>query len=170
MRRREFIALMGASVTWPFAAMAQEPGRIYRLGVLLLLPRDAPLALAFSDKLRRGGFIEGQNLTIEWRVFGQHFDLLPQYARELVQARVDAIITAGDEAIRSRRRRRRYGASRALPGSSRVLLPVARYLWSAGSNHINSGQRGRCRQPISQLPNATFGVASPGKLPSVRME
>jgi hypothetical protein len=34
MRRREFIALMGASVTWPFAAVAQEPGRTYRLGFL----------------------------------------------------------------------------------------------------------------------------------------
>ncbi len=34
MRRREFMALMGASVTWPFAALAQEPGRTYRLGIL----------------------------------------------------------------------------------------------------------------------------------------
>ena len=34
MRRREFIALVGASVTWPFAALAQEPGRTYRLGCL----------------------------------------------------------------------------------------------------------------------------------------
>jgi hypothetical protein len=68
MRRREFIALMGASVTWPFAAMAQEPGRTYRLGCLRAGPRYKP----FFDELRRRGFIEGQNLTVEYRAFGQH--------------------------------------------------------------------------------------------------
>ena len=42
MRRREFIGLMGASVTSPFAALAQEPGRTYRLGCLLAAPRSEP--------------------------------------------------------------------------------------------------------------------------------
>ena len=68
MRRREFIALMGASVTWPFAAMAQEPGRTYRLGGVSASPRNvARLSLATFDELRRLGFIEGKNLTIDWR-------------------------------------------------------------------------------------------------------
>jgi hypothetical protein len=61
MRRREFIALMGASVTWPFAAMAQQPGRTYRLGALLSTPRDTPIAKAFFGELRRLGFTEEQN-------------------------------------------------------------------------------------------------------------
>ncbi len=99
MRRREFIALMGASVTWPFAAMAQQAGRTYRLGCLLPLPRDAPLNVAFFDELRRRGFIEGQNLTVEFRAYGQHFDVLPQYAAELVKARVDVMSVAGDDAV-----------------------------------------------------------------------
>ena len=65
MRRREFIALVGASVTLPFAAMAQEPGRTYRLGLLVPAPRDTPINVPFFDELRRYGFIEGQNLTVE---------------------------------------------------------------------------------------------------------
>ena len=101
MRRREFIALMGASVAWPFAAMAQQPGRIYRLGCLLSSPRDNPVYIAFFDELRRRGFIEGQNLTVEFRAYAQHVDLIPQYAAELVKARVDVIMTSGDETVRA---------------------------------------------------------------------
>ena len=102
MRRREFITLLGgASVTWPFAALAQQPGRTYRLGCLFPSPRDVPRNVAFFDELRRRGFIEGQNLTVEYRAYGQHVDLIPQYAVELVKARVDVITTAGHEAIRA---------------------------------------------------------------------
>jgi putative ABC transport system substrate-binding protein len=96
MRRREFIALAGASVTWPFAALAQQPGRTYRLGCLLPLTRDAPINVAFFDELRRRGFIEGQNLTVEYRAYGLHVDLISEYAAELVNARGDVIVTAGD--------------------------------------------------------------------------
>jgi putative tryptophan/tyrosine transport system substrate-binding protein len=72
MRRREFIALLSASVTWPFAALAQEPGRTYRLGTLWGGQRvddsiNVSLRSAFLDPARRAGFIEGQNLTVDDR-------------------------------------------------------------------------------------------------------
>jgi putative tryptophan/tyrosine transport system substrate-binding protein len=61
MRRRKFISLLvGATVTWPFAAMAQQAGRTYRLGCLRASPRDSPINVAFFEELRRGGFTEGQ--------------------------------------------------------------------------------------------------------------
>ena len=103
MRRREFIALMGTSVAWPFAAIAKEPGRTYRLGGLLPLTRDAPVNAAFLDAFRRHGFIEGETFAVEWRAYGQHIDLIPQYADELVNARVDVIVTTGDHYSRRRR-------------------------------------------------------------------
>jgi putative tryptophan/tyrosine transport system substrate-binding protein len=96
MRRRQFIALLGVSATWPFAATAQQAGRTYHLGCLLPPPRDNPANTVFFDELRRRGFIEGQNLTVEYRAYGQHVDLISDYAAELVNARVDAIVTAGD--------------------------------------------------------------------------
>jgi putative tryptophan/tyrosine transport system substrate-binding protein len=101
MRRRDFIALMGASVTWPLAAMAQQAGRTYRLGCLLAGPRDDSANMDFFDKLRRHGFIEGQNLSVEYREYGPHPDLISQYAAELVKAGVDVIATVGDETVRA---------------------------------------------------------------------
>jgi putative ABC transport system substrate-binding protein len=101
MRRREFVALVGGAITCSFTAMAQQAGRTYRLGFLVLAPRDAPVNVRFFDELRRLGFVEGQNLTVEYRAYGQHFDLLSQYATELVNARVDVIVAGGDEAVRA---------------------------------------------------------------------
>jgi putative ABC transport system substrate-binding protein len=101
MRRRKFITVLGGAAAWPLAARAQQAGRTYRLGCLLPLTRDAPTNAAFFDELRRRGFIEGQNLTVEWRAYGEHFDLIPQYAAELVKARVDVIAVSGEEAIRA---------------------------------------------------------------------
>ncbi|MGA2843272.1 MAG: ABC transporter substrate binding protein, partial [Steroidobacteraceae bacterium] len=63
--------------------------------------RDHPWNLAFFDGLRRRGFIEGQNLTIEYRDFGLRADLISEYAVELVKAQVDAIDGGGGVAIRA---------------------------------------------------------------------
>ena len=105
MRRREFIALMGASVALPFAALAQEPGRTYRLGVVTTYSLDDPAQggsmIALFDELRRRGFIEGKNLKIESRVTGSRRELLSEYLAELVKAKVDVIYTGGAGAIRA---------------------------------------------------------------------
>src|SRR6516162_11201272 len=58
-RRELLAALGGAAVLAPLAASAQEPGRIYRLGVLIPSSRDAPAVTAFFDELRHNGFVEG---------------------------------------------------------------------------------------------------------------
>jgi putative ABC transport system substrate-binding protein len=100
MRRREFIALIGASVTSPFAAMAQEPGRTYHLGLLWAAPPESPVVIAFFDEVRRLGFVVGKNLTVDYRAFGLHPDRMPEYAAELVKSQVDVIGATGNVAIR----------------------------------------------------------------------
>ena len=62
MHRREFLAALGAAAALPFAAQAQEPGRVYRLGVLI--PATRASVEPFFDELRLNGFVEGQNLVV----------------------------------------------------------------------------------------------------------
>lgn len=101
MRRREFITLVaGAMVELPFAAIAQDAGRIYRFGILEPFA-DTPVSVRRIDELRRRGFVEGQNLTIYRRDFGPHVDLISQYAAELGKAQVDVIEAAGSVATRA---------------------------------------------------------------------
>jgi putative tryptophan/tyrosine transport system substrate-binding protein len=80
--------------------MAQESGRTYRLGILMPFPREV-LGASFFDELRRSGFIEGQNLTVLYRDYGLHGDLISQYAAELVKAQVDVIDAGGGVAVRA---------------------------------------------------------------------
>jgi len=63
--------------------------------------RDNVFNVLFFDKLRRRGFIEGQNLTIDYRAFTLHLDLISQYAAELVTAQPDVIYAGGGVAIRA---------------------------------------------------------------------
>ena len=102
MRRREFIALLGgAALAWPLTAKAQEAGRIYRVGGVSTGPRTTPYFVAMFDELRRAGFTEAQNLTIDWHPYGWRIDLIPEFVAELVTSRVDVIYCSGDIAIRA---------------------------------------------------------------------
>jgi putative tryptophan/tyrosine transport system substrate-binding protein len=123
VRRREFIALVGASVAWPFAATAQQAGRTYRVGGLSSGPRNSPASVAMFDELRRFGFIEGQNLTIHWRQYILHIDLISEFAADRVKSEVDVIyaivpLASEDSQIGVRMRVCLYGQDRTYPGSS----------------------------------------------------
>ena len=105
MKRRAFITLVGgASLAWPLAALAQEAGRTYRIGGVTISPPTAPYFVAMFDELRRLGFVEGQNLTIDWRPYGPRVDLIPEFVAELVNAKVDVIYVTGDVGIRAAQR------------------------------------------------------------------
>jgi hypothetical protein len=73
MRRREFITLLGGTAAgWLLALRAQEAGRKYRIAALLPNPRNSPSWVVLSNELQQFGFIESQNLTIDFRVYGHH--------------------------------------------------------------------------------------------------
>jgi putative ABC transport system substrate-binding protein len=91
---RRLVLITAAALLLPRAARAQEPGRVYRLGVLDTHPRAGMESTGLFDELRRHGFIEGQNLMIDPRGFGLRSEQFPEVAVELVKARVDVIFAA----------------------------------------------------------------------------
>src|SRR5690242_6745820 len=106
MKRREFIALLGgAAAAWPVAARAQDAGRLYRVGMMLPFPREASESLgivsAVFDELRRNGFVEGQNLEVEFRAWAPHVDLISDYAADLAARPLDVIAVGGPIAVRA---------------------------------------------------------------------
>ena len=101
MRRRDFISLLGGvTVAMPFAAMAQEAGRTNRVGAVSINTRNAPIIVAMFDELKRLGFIEGQNLTIDWRTYGPRADLVSEF-EALGKAKPDVIYAGGPASIRA---------------------------------------------------------------------
>ncbi len=119
MRRREFIALVGAAVTLSFTALALEQGRTYRLGVLVPECRDTPARIALFDEVNRLGFVEGVNFARECREFGGKSEAASEYAAALVKSKVDVIYALGDTAIRAAQ-----GATSTIPilGSTNDML------------------------------------------------
>jgi hypothetical protein len=110
MRRREFIALVGASVIWPFPALAREPGRTYRLGMLTGAAHNAPRTAAFFDELKMLGFLEGQNLKIVGGGFGLHDEQFAESAATLAKARRHPGRGAGE--VRPRRQSKNLQGAR----------------------------------------------------------
>jgi len=96
VRRREFITLVGGAAAWPFTTQAQQPGKVHRIGYLSYSSYAA--APAFVEAFRQGlhelGWVEGQNIIIDYRFAEGRSDRLPDLAAELVRLKVDIILAA----------------------------------------------------------------------------
>jgi len=95
MNRRDFVTGLGAVLAAPHAAEAQQPQKVYRVGILTNKasdPAEARVWQAFRSGLRERGWIEGQNIVIEFRAAEGNTARLPELAADLVQLKVDLIV------------------------------------------------------------------------------
>ena len=102
MKRRRFLTLLGGAVVgWPLTVRAQQPDSLRRIGALLPYIEDDTEAharvTAFRVALLERGWVNGRNVALEFRYTEGHLDRLPALAADLVQRRVDVILTAGTE-------------------------------------------------------------------------
>lgn len=102
MRRREFTTLLGSIAVagvWSLYGRAQDAAKVWRVGILDTTSAKSPNVEAFRNALSQLGYVEGQNLTIEYRSGEGRIELFPDLAAEMVRLKVDIIVTRGTPAV-----------------------------------------------------------------------
>ena len=114
MRRREVIAALGGAVGWPLASRAQQPASMRRIGILhdyeAADPEGKTQIGEFREELRKLGWIEGENLQIQYRSAAVEGDLVRKAAAELIMLKPDVVLAAGGTIVAALQR-----ASRSTP-------------------------------------------------------
>jgi putative ABC transport system substrate-binding protein len=99
VRRREFITLLGgAAASWPLAVRAQQP-KVWRIGILAPVAPTPAILSVFRDGMRKLGYVEGQNLSIDVRWPQGTFEHDPSPVAELINSNVDVIVVWGTPAM-----------------------------------------------------------------------
>ena len=107
VKRREFITLLGgAAAAWPFAARAQQPGKLPSVGILGPDPPafQNPLNTAFARQLSELGWVEGRTVTITAHFAEGRAERFSEIAAELVRLKVDVIVTASTRGVLAAKR------------------------------------------------------------------
>jgi putative ABC transport system substrate-binding protein len=90
MKRRKFIALLGGAATWPLEALAQQTGKVWRMG--FIAHGHESFYDALFERLREYGYEEGRNLIVERRYAQGHAERFKEFAAEMARLNVDIII------------------------------------------------------------------------------
>src|SRR5215472_13245843 len=144
--RRKFITLLGgAAIAWPLTARAQQPSSL--VGVLHSGSHTtfAPLMIAFRRGLQEGGFIEGQNVTIQYRWAENQYDRLPVMAAELVHLQ-PAVIYAG-------------GSVRAAKAATSTI-PI---VFTTGEDPVKAGLVDSLNRPGGNVTVSAFSTLNSGR-------
>lgn len=146
MNRRSFDCLVASGlVTVRFAAIAQQSARVYRIGYLR--ERKLPMEDGFFEAMRNLGWIEGQNFKMDSR-YADNVSQLPTLATELVQLKVDLIVTNGTPATRAAKQ-------------ETTMIPIVFYL---SADPVQSGIVDSLAAPGGNLTGITHGTYSPKML------
>jgi putative ABC transport system substrate-binding protein len=148
MRRRDFIkGIVGSASVWPFAVRAQQPATMPVVGFLSgrSLASDAYLVSAFGQALNEAGFVDGQNLAMEFRWADGHLDRLPILAADLVKRRVAVLFVGAADVA--------HGAIKA----AATTLPV---VFATGGDPVADGLVASINRPGGNLTGVTVITAA----------
>src|SRR5262249_56094763 len=95
-RKLTSFALCAMVFALSFAAEAQQPKKVSRIGILFIGSRNQPHLESFKQGLRERGYVEGKNIAFDYRYAEGRQDQLPELAAELVQLKVDVIVVTSD--------------------------------------------------------------------------
>jgi putative ABC transport system substrate-binding protein len=176
MNRREFSAGLGSAAAWPVIARAQQPAMpvIGYLGAQSA-DDDKNVAIPFLQGLKETGYVEGQNVAVDYRYAENQFDRLPALAADLVRRGVAVIVAGGTEAARAAK-----AATMTIPivfttGGDPVALRLVASLNRPGANLTGTANLAAELAPKQLqllrelIPNGTrFGVLSDPAFPATQ--
>ena len=146
MRRREFLGVLGGAATWPLAARAQQPA-IPMIGFLrsTSLAEFSHLVNAFRQGLKETGFVEGQNVTIEFRAAEDRLDRLPALVADLVGRPVNVIVGNAVASVAAK--------------AATTTIPI---VFATGSDPVSEGLVTNLNRPGGNVTGVVFFGATLG--------